>query len=155
MLVNKMLVLSLVVSLSTVSSAIASETVVSQESLAGVQATCNICDLQSVMGPCKASLSRFYYDVDAGACKEFTYGGCEGNQNNFQTLKECKTTCGKQANSGDICKLPAVTGPCKAAISRYYYDADAGTCKEFTYGGCEGNQNNFQTSKECKTTCGK
>ncbi len=55
---------------------------------------CNICELQAVTGPCKGIFPRYYHDVDARACQEFTYGGCKGNENNFQTLKECEAKCG-------------------------------------------------------------
>jgi hypothetical protein len=56
---------------------------------------CNICELQPVKGPCDGHIPRFYYNVDAGTCKEFIYGGCEGNQNNFKTREKCKATCKK------------------------------------------------------------
>ena len=51
----------------------------------------------------------------------------------------------------DICKLQPETGLCKAAFTRYYYDADTECCKEFIYGGCGGNDNNFNTQQECET----
>ncbi len=62
----------------------------------GIQAGCSndICELQPVTGLCQGNFPRYYYDVDAGACKGFTYGGCGGNKNNFETLKECETACG-------------------------------------------------------------
>ncbi len=60
---------------------------------ANAGSSCNICELQAVTGPCKAFLPRYYYDVDARACKKFTYGGCEGNQNRFLTSKDCEAKC--------------------------------------------------------------
>lgn len=36
----------------------------------------------------------------------------------------------------DFCTLPAETGPCRAAIPAYYFDASAGGCQPFLYGGC-------------------
>ena len=27
-------------------------------------------------------------------CRRFQYGGCEGNENNFETLRECNDICG-------------------------------------------------------------
>jgi hypothetical protein len=55
---------------------------------------------------------------------------------------------------GDVCELPAETGDCDAAITRYYYDSAAGACQQFTYGGCGGNANNFPTLGECEAACG-
>lgn len=52
------------------------------------------------------------------------------------------------------CSLPADSGPCDAAIQRWYYDASTATCRQFVYGGCEGNLNNFASFLECETNCG-
>lgn len=37
---------------------------------------------------------RIYFDFYTGECKEFIYGGCEGNSNNFKTYEECYDSCG-------------------------------------------------------------
>eukprot|EP01083_Nonionella_stella_P295894 1005442_1 len=55
--------------------------------------------------------------------------------------------------SNDVCTLPVATGVCKARFIRYYYDALSGQCKEFTYGGCRGNGNNFRTLQDCQNEC--
>ena len=47
------------------------------------------------------------------------------------------------------CKLTPDTGPCLAAIPKYYYDQNDKKCKEFTYGGCAGVVP-FNTLEECK-----
>lgn len=41
-------------------------------------------------------MSRYHYDVDSGECKQFFYGGCDGNENNFKTKQECFTDCEKR-----------------------------------------------------------
>jgi hypothetical protein len=61
---------------------------------------------------------------------------------------------GSAGGAGDICRLPVEVGPCEAEILRYAFDAKTGTCLLFTYGGCEGNANNFETIDECYETCG-
>ena len=54
-----------------------------------------------------------------------------------------------------VCLLPKVTGPCRAAFRRYYYNNSKKRCELFIYGGCQGNKNNFKTLGACKRTCGK
>ena len=49
--------------------------------------------------------------------------------------------------------MPPVTGPCKAGIPRIFFDYNAGVCREFTYGGCFGNANNFGTVEACERKC--
>ncbi|KAK0058640.1 chymotrypsin inhibitor precursor [Biomphalaria pfeifferi] len=51
------------------------------------------------------------------------------------------------------CLLPAVSGPCFALFRKYYYDRYQSVCIEFTYGGCEGNDNRFESYDECRRTC--
>ena len=53
----------------------------------------------------------------------------------------------------DRCHLPQVVGDCDAAFRRYWYDSATGVCREFTYGGCGGNDNNFETIGECLDVC--
>ena len=46
-------------------------------------------------GPCSMFMQRYFYDAEAGYCKPFSYGGCEGNRNRFQTLELCTQECGR------------------------------------------------------------
>ncbi|CAO2602899.1 Tissue factor pathway inhibitor 2 [Lemmus lemmus] len=57
-------------------------------------------------------------------------------------------------NNLEICLLPLETGPCRALISRFYYDRNQQRCRKFKYGGCLGNANNFQSRELCEHTCG-
>uniref|UniRef100_A0ACB8F6S6 Uncharacterized protein n=1 Tax=Sphaerodactylus townsendi TaxID=933632 RepID=A0ACB8F6S6_9SAUR len=51
------------------------------------------------------------------------------------------------------CQLKPETGPCKARLTRYYYDHPRRSCWPFVYGGCGGNSNNFLTEAECMRAC--
>lgn len=48
---------------------------------------------------------------------------------------------------------PKVVGNCRAAIPRWSLIEKSGTCEHFSYGGCGGTENNFESEEECKTTC--
>lgn len=64
-------------------------------------------------------------------------------------------TRGEQLQCTDRCSQPVSSGHCRALFSRYFYNATAGQCQEFIYGGCEGNENNFETFEECSFECEK
>lgn len=57
--------------------------------------------------------------------------------------------------STDVCSLPKQPGPCKAYFPRYYYSTEDKMCIQFIYGGCQGNENNFETIEECNDKCVK
>jgi hypothetical protein len=42
---------------------------------------------------CLASFERYYFDAAQGQCIMFIWGGCDGNENNFETLEECQMAC--------------------------------------------------------------
>eukprot|EP01026_Neomeris_dumetosa_P001073 TRINITY_DN10260_c0_g1_i5.p1 TRINITY_DN10260_c0_g1~~TRINITY_DN10260_c0_g1_i5.p1 ORF type:complete len:160 (+),score=23.61 TRINITY_DN10260_c0_g1_i5:165-644(+) len=52
-----------------------------------------------------------------------------------------------------ICLEEVDVGFCDAAFERWYYNADERECQEFYYGGCLGNNNNFESVDECRQTC--
>ncbi|GFR02949.1 hypothetical protein TNCT_89871 [Trichonephila clavata] len=54
------------------------------------------CGLQPVTGRCNAYIPKFFYDVNTNKCKKFTFGGCDGNNNNFETEKECEEACAEK-----------------------------------------------------------
>ncbi|XP_029590105.1 kunitz-type protease inhibitor 1b isoform X1 [Salmo trutta] len=51
------------------------------------------------------------------------------------------------------CTKPPRTGMCRASHSHWYYDPLNRKCHRFTYGGCDGNDNNFDVEESCKETC--
>nr|QIQ54707.1 capsule gland specific secretory protein [Reishia bronni] len=88
--------------------------------------------------------------------------GTRKDKKTVYTVFKCKETCPAPTlvcvnrvccAEVDTCDLPKVVGPCKARIPRYYYDSNKKKCLLFFYGGCEGNDNNFKTPKDCQKTC--
>ena len=55
----------------------------------------------------------------------------------------------------ETCNLPPETGPCKAAIPRYFFNPHTHECERFSYGGCQGNANNFKTLEDCEKSCAR
>ncbi|XP_030641643.1 amyloid beta (A4) precursor protein b isoform X1 [Chanos chanos] len=53
-----------------------------------------------------------------------------------------------------VCWAPARTGPCRAKLPRWYFVAGKGRCAPFTFGGCGGNRNNFESEEYCMSVCG-
>lgn len=90
-------------------------------------------------------------------CREFFYGGCGGNANNFLTKYSCESACRRPVPGGNDplpidCRLPIDAGPCRGSFLRWAFNG--AYCQEFTYGGCGGNWNRFETSEDCETNCG-
>lgn len=53
----------------------------------------------------------------------------------------------------EACTAEPDTGPCFGLHQRYYYNSSSMSCELFKYGGCLGNQNNFENERECLQRC--
>ncbi|KFD55347.1 hypothetical protein M514_03687 [Trichuris suis] len=115
--------------------------------------TSSICGQPMEAGPCRAALTRWYFNSYTRMCEQFTYGGCGGNSNNFESKLECEHQCYNELRSYGICSQPVDSGPCRASIQRWYFSVESGKCEPFTYGGCGGNSNNFESREDCRERC--
>ncbi|KAL4230527.1 Tissue factor pathway inhibitor 2 [Mactra antiquata] len=54
---------------------------------------CPVCKLDKKIGPCRAAINRWYYDMSAETCLKFSWSGCQSNGNNFKTRRLCNKVC--------------------------------------------------------------
>ncbi|XP_056142177.1 collagen alpha-6(VI) chain [Lampris incognitus] len=114
---------------------------------------------------CSDFVQRWFFDKAISACSPFWYGGCDGNANRFNTENECLQTCvgskptavltTEQTNvlTKDACLLRQDPGGCQNYTMKWFFDTEQRECSRFWYGGCEGNNNRFETQDECEIVC--
>jgi len=54
----------------------------------------DICELPPDDGDCDGICPRWYHNAKTGACEEFIWGCCGGNENNFPSEAACTAECG-------------------------------------------------------------
>ncbi|XP_069799624.1 putative Kunitz-type serine protease inhibitor [Dendropsophus ebraccatus] len=64
-----------------------------------------------------------------------------------------KVNAGVAPAQEDFCLAQKETGPCRAFFTRWWYDVETESCKNFTYGGCPVNLNNHVGEEECMNKC--
>ncbi|KAI9524760.1 hypothetical protein NQZ68_014295 [Dissostichus eleginoides] len=101
-------------------------------------------------GPCFGLHQRYYYNSSSMSCALFNYGGCMGNQNNFENERECLQRCRTEA----VCRLLMVPTPCTGQPPIWVFDSSMGLCVPYKQGFCQGNANKFYSKAECDEYCG-
>ncbi|XP_061774396.1 LOW QUALITY PROTEIN: tissue factor pathway inhibitor a [Nerophis ophidion] len=61
----------------------------------------------------------------------------------------------QDSNLPSVCLSPVDIGPCAGRERRFAYNPETRRCRAFPYGGCEGNDNNFKTRRQCIRKCTK
>ncbi|KAK7918824.1 hypothetical protein WMY93_010108 [Mugilogobius chulae] len=104
---------------------------------------------------CPGELERvsWYYEPKANNC--FSLSLCQSQQQPasrlFDSYEACMHCCGPELSGP--CGLPSLQGPCKAYEPRWAYSSALLQCHSFIYGGCEGNDNNFESKEACEEMC--
>ena len=110
--------------------------------------------------------NRFRFNRETQRCEDFGFMGCRKNADSYRTVEEYEARCGEMrparvggggggggGGAHEECDLPAARGMCYARLRRFFYDAGSGICKQFFFGGCRGNANNFLTESDCIEKC--
>ena len=53
----------------------------------------DVCDEPVDAGRCREDHVKWYFDNGSGQCRQFRYGGCDGNANRFDSLDSCENIC--------------------------------------------------------------
>uniref|UniRef100_A0A3Q3XAR6 Protein AMBP n=1 Tax=Mola mola TaxID=94237 RepID=A0A3Q3XAR6_MOLML len=102
------------------------------------------------VGPCFGIHLRYFYNSTSMSCELFKFGGCLGNQNNFETERECLQRCRTEA----ACRLPLLATPCTHQPPIWAFDSSVGLCVPYKDGFCQTNANKFYSKAECDEYCG-
>ncbi|PIC27111.1 hypothetical protein B9Z55_019468 [Caenorhabditis nigoni] len=108
-------------------------------------------------GTCELEFQvKWYYDRYDHRCRRFFYGGCEGNENRFNSLEECSSQCHyEEPTNRDRCFQPHDPGHCHSDIERWFFDQDKKQCVCSWWSGCGGNSNIYYSYNHCMLICGE
>ncbi|KAF4083893.1 hypothetical protein AMELA_G00122540 [Ameiurus melas] len=63
------------------------------------------------------------------------------------------STMKDNAKAVSYCTQPPITGPCRDDNTKWYYNPYEGKCIPFNFGGCNGNDNQFDSEQDCIDLC--
>lgn len=99
-------------------------------------------------------MRRWWFNAAIGKCEPFIYGGCQGNENNFQAAMACVGACAPSAaNACDAIACPessmcVYTSPTNATCATPC--GDAGSCPTGQTCGCG---SSCSGCKDCLQVC--
>ncbi|XP_061612910.1 WAP, Kazal, immunoglobulin, Kunitz and NTR domain-containing protein 2 [Phyllopteryx taeniolatus] len=104
---------------------------------------------------CGSDLEKasWFYESRSNNCISLTrcYSSGQRARRLLETYDKCMRCCGPQPPGP--CHLPGLQGPCKAYEPRWAYSGSLRQCQSFVYGGCGGNDNNFESKEACEEMC--
>ncbi|XP_022834336.1 kunitz-type serine protease inhibitor A-like [Spodoptera litura] len=104
---------------------------------------------------------RYYWDVHGQSCQRFYYGNCHISYNSFRSIPSCKNDCEEYAHiltftnvtANVFCFFQPEFGNCNSYYPRWYFDINEMKCKGFSFSGCGGNHNRFDSANDCMLVC--
>ena len=102
---------------------------------------------------------KYFYNAERETCESFTYNGCGGTDNRFDSERECMKLCNPPKPKIDCKSKPDQGKKCgsrgRLPGARIYHDVSENRCRQFDYLGCGGNNNNYENYLQCEHTCKK
>ncbi|VDN03849.1 unnamed protein product [Thelazia callipaeda] len=120
-----------------------------------------ICHLPQEAGECgsdqwRVIVTRYYFDTKTGTCRLFNYSGCNGNDNNFESMEQCQSFClAQQCEVGVAYRMDAVNAACSPQVRKSC--PEQFTCQEPVFGPvsicCPDPQKVCNEAPSAGTTC--
>ena len=120
------------------------------------------CVLPLDYGTCDQYKIYWYFNQVDRECVRFYYGGCDGNQNRFESRESCEMQCKLSPEERQAlmrlpkqCIMPMEYGTgCESASTKWYFDSSTKACYPFEYTGCGPEQSNrFEEQRDCERSC--